>query len=166
MVSEVFDITEISAIVAAGGILVGVIYYILDIRYQAKTRQTDLVMRLYSTFDSREFQEAWVETLQMEFKDYKEYLEKYGAASGKPTYVSVNMVAGFFEGLGILLRRSLIDIALVDDLFSSDIVVTWHKMKPLAEGWRKQFNRPQMSEWFEYLHDEMNKREQELQPKS
>lgn len=157
------DITEISAIVAAAGILVGVIYYILDIRYQAKTRQTDLVMKLYSTFDSREFQEAWVETLQMEFKDYKEYLEKYGAASGKPAYVSVNMVAGFFEGLGILLRRSLIDIALVDDLFSSDILITWHKMKPLAEGWRKHFDRPQMSEWFEYLANEMKKREQKLQ---
>ena len=157
------DIPSISAIVAAAGILVGVIYYILDIRYQAKTRQTDLVMRLYSTFDSREFQEAWVETLQMEFKDYKDYLEKYGAASGKPAYVSVNMVAGFFEGLGILLYRGLIDIALVDDLFSSDIVITWHKMKPLAEGWRKHFNRPQMSEWFEYLYNEMQKREQKLQ---
>ena len=157
------DITEISAIVAAAGILVAVVYYVLDIRYRAKTRQTDLVIRLYSTFDSKEFQEAWVETLQMEFKDYKEYLKKYGAESGKPAYVSVNMVAGFFEGLGILLRRSLIDISLVDDLFSTDIVVTWHKMKPLAEGWRKHFNRPQMSEWFEYLYNEMQKREQKLQ---
>jgi hypothetical protein len=157
------DITEISAIVAAAGVLVGVVYYVLEMRRQTEVKQTDLIMGLDSYFGSREFQEAWVETMRMEFKDYEDYLDKYGSDSGKPAYVSVNMVANFFEGLGILLRRKLIDIALVDDLFSSDIILTWHKMKPLAEGWRKHFNRPQMAEYFEYLYNEMKKRELKLQ---
>jgi len=156
------DIPSISATVAALGVIVGVVFAMLQLRDLVKTRQTDLVMRLYSTFGSREFQEAWVETLRMEFKDYHEYLKKYGAASEKPTYTSVNMVASFFEGMGILLRRKLIDITLVDDLQSTDIILTWHKMKPIVEGWRKHFNRPQMSEWFEYLYNEMQKREQQL----
>jgi len=157
------DIQTVSVAFASASIVVAVVYYILQIQHQKKMRQTDLIMRLYSTFDSREFQEAWVETLRMEFKDYKDYLEKYGSDSAKSAYVSVNMLAGFFEGLGILLHRNLIDITLVDDLFSSDIILTWHKMKPLVEGWRKQFNRSQMSEWFEYLANEMKKREQKLQ---
>jgi hypothetical protein len=156
------DIQTLSIAIASASVVAGAVYYALQLRHQGKMRQTDLVMKLYSTFDSREFQEAWVETLRMEFSDYEDYLNKYGAASDKPRYVPVNMVAGFFEGLGILLRRKLIDIALVDDLFSSDIVLGWHKMKPIVEGWRKQFNRPQMSEWFEYLHYEMRKREEQL----
>ena len=53
------DITEISAVVAAAGVLVGVIYYILDIRHQTRIRQTDFVIRLYSTFGSREFMESY-----------------------------------------------------------------------------------------------------------
>jgi hypothetical protein len=159
------DIPSISSIVAAIGVIVGVVFATLQLRALVKTRQTDLVMRLYSAYGSRRFQEAWVETLRLEFKDYTDYLKKYGATSEKPAYVSVNMVAAFFEGIGILLHRKLIDIALVDDLFSSDIIITWHKMKPLAEGWRKQFNRPQISEWFEYLCDEMKKREQTLTSK-
>ena len=160
------DISSISAIAAAVGVIIGVVFATLQLRDLVKTRQTDLVMRLDATFGSKEFQEAWVETLRMEFKDYEDYLRKYGATSGKPAYVSVNMVANFFEGLGILLRRKLIDIALVDDLFSSDVIITWHKMKPIVEGWRKQFNRPQMSEWFEYLCNEMQKREQQLASKT
>jgi len=160
------DITEISAIAAAVGVIIGVVFATLQLRDLVKTRQTDLVMRLDTTFGSKEFQEAWVETLRMEFTDYEDYLRKYGAASGKPVYASVNMVGNFFEGLGILLRRKLIDIALVDDLFSSDVIITWHKMKPIIEGWRKQFNRPQMSEWFEYLYNEMQKREQQLATKT
>jgi len=151
-----------SAIVAAIGVIVGVVFATLQLRDLVKARQTDLVMRLYSTYGSKEFQEAWVETLRLEFKDYKDYLKKYGATSEKPVYVSVNMVASFFEGIGILLYRRLIDITLVDDLFSSDVIITWHKMKPIVEGWRKHFNRPQISEWFEHLHNEMQRREQRL----
>ena len=156
------DIPSISAIVAAIGVLIGASLTVLQIRGLVKTRQTDLVMKLYSTFGDKQFQDAWVETLRMKFTDYQNYLEKYGSTSEKPVYASVNIVASFFEGIGILLRRKLIDIALVDDLFSSDIIITWHKMKPIIEGWRKQFNRPQMSEWFEYLCNEMQKREQTL----
>jgi hypothetical protein len=51
------DITEISAMVAAAGVMIGVVYYILEIRHQtkarqdtAKTTQADLLMRLYSTW--------------------------------------------------------------------------------------------------------------------
>jgi len=160
------DIPSISAIIAAVGVIIGVAFAILQLRDLVKTRKTDLVIRLYSTYGSREFQEAWVETLRLEFKDYHDYLKKYGATSEKPVYTSVNMVAAFFEGIGILLQRKLIDIALVDDLSSSDIILTWHKMKPLVEGWRKHFNRPQISEWFEYLYNEMQKREQALTQKT
>jgi hypothetical protein len=48
-------ITEISAMVAAAGVLVGVIYYIMDMRNQTRIRQTDLVMRLYDRFSTPSF---------------------------------------------------------------------------------------------------------------
>jgi len=35
-------------------------------------------------------------------------------------------------------------------------------MKPIAEGMRKQYNQPDWYEWFEYLYNEMKKREQRL----
>jgi len=154
------DISTLSIMIASISVVLGVIFAVLQLRDLVKTRQTDLIMRLYSAYGSREFQEAWVETLRLEFKDYNDFLKKYGATSEKPAYTSVNMVASFFEGIGILLRRQLANIDLVDDLFSSDIIITWRKMKPLVEGWRKHFNRPQISEWFEYLYNEMQRREQ------
>ena len=41
------DITDISAVVAAAGVLIGVAYYILDMRNQIRIRKTDLLIRLY-----------------------------------------------------------------------------------------------------------------------
>ena len=151
------DITEISAIVAAAGVLVGVVYYILDMRHQSKVRQTDLIMRLYSSYGSIEFQEVLWRFLAREYKDFDDYEKQYGWAE----VVSIGI---FFEGIGILLKRKLANIQLVDDLFTAPVKLTWEKMKPLVVDSRKHWNSPEAYEWFEYLYNEMKKREQKLQP--
>jgi len=74
-------ISEISAVVAAAGVLIGVIYYILDMRNQRQVRQTDLIMRLYSRFGSVGFQKTWEKVvLSEEALSLNQYREKYGLA--------------------------------------------------------------------------------------
>jgi hypothetical protein len=68
----------------------------------------------------------------------------------------------FFEGIGVLLKRKLADIQLIDDLFTSPIRLLWRKMKPLVDDTRKRFGSQEAYEWFEYLYNEMKKREQQL----
>jgi hypothetical protein len=148
-----FDITEISAVVAAVGVLIGVVYYILDMRHQMQVRQTDLIMRMYSNFGSREFQEDWWKVMNREYRDFDDYGRQYG-------FAEVVEIGTFFEGIGILLKRKLVDIQLVDDLFTSPIKMAWEKIKPLAEDSRKHWNVPNAFEWCEYLYNEMKKREQ------
>jgi len=150
------DITSISAMVAAAGVLVGVVYYILDMRNQTKQRQTDMVMRIYAAWESMELRRAHLKLIELEFEDYADYARKCGFEE-KAAFSSVVI---FFEGLGVLVKRKLISMDLVDDLISSEIVRTWEKIKPLVEGARKKTGRPQYFEWFEYLYNEMQKREQ------
>ena len=167
-VSIVVDITEISAMVAAAGVMIGVVYYILEIRHQARTRQTDLVMKLYSEIGSKEYVEAYRHFFtNLEFKDYEDFRNRYPITTfrASPAYVSYNMYCFFFERVGILLHRKLIDIELVDDLFSLLIKYDWEKAKPIVEGIRKEFNMPQYWEYFEYLYNEMKKRQQQLEQK-
>jgi hypothetical protein len=37
--------------------------------------------------------------------------------------------------------------------------MTWNKVKPFVEGVREQFNQPTMYEEFEYLYNQIRKRE-------
>ncbi len=148
-------VTEVSAIVAAVGVLIGVLYYMLDLRQQSKVRQTDMVLRLYMAFGGKEVRQTWETITKREDMDFEIYQKKYGLAD-------MNEIGWFFEGIGMLLHRKLIDISVVDDLFSSPILISWEKLKPIAEGERKQFNRPQIWEWWEYLYNEMKKREHKL----
>ena len=149
------DIQTVSIVIASASVVAGVIYYSLQIRLQTKARQTDMVMRLYTAFGGKEMREAWEKITTRECTDFSTYKSEYGLSE-------INEVGWFFEGVGILLRRKLINIALVDDLFSSPIKISWERIRPVAEGERKQFGRPQIWEWWEYLYNEMQRRERQL----
>jgi hypothetical protein len=157
-----FDVTSISAIVAAAGVLIGVVYYILDMRNQNKVRQTDLIMRLYSVFGTSEFAESFQEVLGIESKEI-DYLVKSTDDVSNKVKLAVRTQAIFFEGLGILLYRGLVDTGLAYDLFSANIILTWQKLEPIFKKMRERWKHPQMWEWFEYLYKEMKKKEQKLQ---
>ena len=154
-----FDIPSIAGIVAAIGVMVGVVFTVLELRNLVKQRQTDLVIGLHLTWSGKEFREAWTKFLSMEYEDYNDFVQKYGpVTSGNPVSVAFLMVAGFFEGVGVLLHRKLIDLGLVRDLWAVEL--TWEKIKPVAIGWRKQLNEPRLMEWFECLYNEIQKKEQ------
>ncbi len=149
------DIPSISALVAAVGVIVGVVFTVVELRNLIRQRQTDLVIRLYSTMGSGSFQEAWEKTRDRHYESFKSYQTKYGLRD-------VNQVGIFFEGIGVLLHRKLINIDLVDDLFTAPVKMHWETLNPLVEDYRKERNRPTIFEWFEYLYNELQKREHTL----
>jgi hypothetical protein len=154
------DVTEISAIVAAAGVLIGVVYYVLEMSHQEKMRKTDLVIRLYSTWENKEFSEATLKTWNLEFEGYDDFVKKYGPwYSETEAYTAFRMVGSFFELIGILLSGDLVDVDMVANTFSIPIKTTWEKIKPLVEGGRKIYG-PYLYYNFECLYNEMKKREQ------
>ena len=152
------DIASISAAVAAFGVIVGIMLTIIQLRNIVKQRQTDLVMRLHSRFGTREFIDAWEKIRTREYETYNKYMQKYGLSE-------IAIVGSFFEGIGVLLHRRLIDIDLVAELFRESSKMTWERAKPIVEGQRRQYNEPKWGEWWEYLCKEIKKREQTLKAK-
>jgi len=158
------DIPSISAVVAALGVLVGVALAILELRNITKTRQMDMLIRLYSLWGSEDLQKAGWHVSSLEYEDYDDFIKKYGDVTElTPRNLGIFRTGWFFNGIGILLRKKLADIELVDDLFGYMIIWLWEAMKPIVYGERKQFKQPRSLQWFEYLYNEMHKREQSLQ---
>ncbi|HVP26047.1 MAG TPA: DUF4760 domain-containing protein [Candidatus Bathyarchaeia archaeon] len=150
------DIQTVSIVVASAGVFAAAIYYILQLRHQSKIRQTDLVMRLYSTFDSMEFLEAW---RKVYFADYKNYDDLVKKLEGKNEIAM--KVFRFYEQVGVLLKKGLIDTDLVDTLFGNNAVITFEKTKGLIINEMRDRVNPRAYENFEYLYNEMKKREQQ-----
>lgn len=157
---KMVDISTVSIVVASAGVFAAAIYYILQIRHQTKLRQTEMVMRLYATFGSAEFQNAYQKIMGLEFEDYADALKRYATNRAEISSAATS-VGTFFEGIGVLVKRRLISMDLVDDLFGTMILHTWEKFKPLVKGRREQEETTETLQWFEYLYNEMLKRKQQ-----
>jgi hypothetical protein len=151
-----FDIQTISIVIAAATVVAGVIYSSLQVGEQTKMRQTDLIMRLYATYSSGEFQDAWEKVRNSHLEDFKDIYD-YGKKHGLK---EINQVCLFFEGIGVLLHKKLVDVKMVDDLFGGAITREWERVREPVMLSRKQLDDPTAYYYFEYLYNEMKRIEQ------
>jgi hypothetical protein len=157
------DIQTVSIVIASASVVAGVIYYAFQIRHQNRMRQTDFIVRLYSTYGSKEFHEILKEVHTLQFNDYGDFVKKHGPWLSKPGFAqtAIFVVSTYFQEIGTLLHRKIIDINFLYDIFGSTAIkLNWEKVKLIILGLREQFNDPRVFGWFEYLYNEMKKREQ------
>jgi hypothetical protein len=161
------DIQTVSIAIASASVVAGVVYYALQLRHQNRMRQTDLVVRLYSAFNSDDFLEALLKIRNLEVEDYRDFVKKYGSVSLEtPVNVAIFRIANYYEEVGTLLHRGLIDAELVSEFLLPSTIVFWNKLKPIIEGFREELGSRFYYYWFECLYNEMKKREQKLQSKA
>jgi hypothetical protein len=147
------DVQTASIVVASASVVAAAIYYSLQIHNQTRARQTDLLMRLSTAYDSKEFRDAVMKIASTEFKDISELISAIPPST-------LLMVGNFYQRVGALLKRGLIDVNLVDDILYVSRV--WERMESFAVFTRRQYDFPRFLDLFEYLYNEMKKREQKL----
>jgi hypothetical protein len=150
---------SVSYIAGALGVCVAAIYYIMTLRVQQTnmkntldTRQAQLFMPIYSTYYSDDFIRARTEIMKWKWDSYDDYMSKYSYESNPDAYVMWRKVFGYLEGLGVLVRRELIDPSLIDDLMSGAVVSYWEKFGPFTVEQRRRMDFPQVGEQIEYLY--------------
>ncbi|PIU59263.1 hypothetical protein COS86_05205 [Candidatus Bathyarchaeota archaeon CG07_land_8_20_14_0_80_47_9] len=147
---DISTLQTISIAIASAGVFAAAIYYIIQIKHQTKLRQTDLIIRLYSFTGSKDFLEALDKVKDREIGSVDDYKERYGSL------VEINQLLQVFAELGMLLKRKLIDIDLIDDLIGQrTVLAAYEKLDPLNEAYRKEQGIE--SDSFDYLYNEMKR---------
>jgi hypothetical protein len=155
-------VSTVSIFVASSGVMLAAIYYVLQIRHQTRLRQTEFFMKLLSGTSTKEAAETALKYFSTEYRDYDDFVEKYGQPFAEgPVQTAFFVMRNLGIGIGVLLKNELIDLDLVAELYQFEPL--WLHYKPLAEEIRKQTNNPKYCEWFEYLYNEVKRREQKLQ---
>lgn len=147
---DISTLQTISIAIASAGVFAAAIYHIIQIKHQTKLRQTDLIIRLYSFTGSKDFLEALDKVKDREIGSVDDYKERYGSL------VEINQLLQVFAELGMLLKRKLIDIDLIDDLIGQrTVLAAYEKLDPLNEAYRKEQGIE--SDSFDYLYNEMKR---------
>lgn len=105
---------------------------------------------------SLEFQEAFHRPYWAELTDYDSYLQHVEGQRHTGTNV-----ATFYDQVGALLRRSLIDYDLVDDLLGNSAIQLWEKIAHVIGEARTRSDHPRLYEHLEFLYDELKRRSDE-----
>jgi len=146
----VIDVPTITGIVTSVSIIVGVIFTLLEIRHFNQTRKTEIIMKIYERFGSREIVEAMNRVGGSKFENFTDYSKKYGLTD-------ITQIAVLFDGIGVLLEQNLIDITMVDQLFGTTVYILWEKIQPVLVAMREGLHEPEFFGHFENLMRNLNK---------
>ncbi len=155
---------------------VGVFYHIMTLRNTRRnqqltleTRQTQLFIDIYKTWASKEFQRDLDVMLYIwEYDDFDDFMRKYGEEADIDAHSIWDQNSMWLEGIGVLVRRGLIDPRLILGLqsFSGTMLLTWKKFAPFILGFRERFSLQEYMQDFEYLNDVIKKMYEREHPES
>jgi len=145
---------EVSVIVSgitAGSVLVGLALAVLQLRNIKKVREAEVILRAQQYFTGT-LGDSFYPFLRLQFKGYQDFVERY---AGKPEELAFFKILIFFEGIGVLVKRRLVPLKLVDDFMHGATIQTWKKTEEVIRGYRKEFNWKEFEEMFEYLYNQI-----------
>jgi hypothetical protein len=139
-------------------LLVGIIYYITIMRNSQRnqelarkaqeqaveTRQAQLFMNVYNTLASKEFQKDW--------------------ETNPDDWAVFARATNWIEGIGVLVRRGLIDPELVYDLLYGSIILFWERHFDILQSIREQLDLPLVYADLEYIYNMMKSIQEKRHP--
>jgi len=159
-------------------IMVGIGYYILNIQnnqrnqkmalknqelalkaqeHATETRQLDIYMKWQQMRTNLEWMKSYTEVANMEWENFEDFARKYSHTENPENAAKRFGVWGYWDGLGYLLSRGVMDSETMFDMTGNASIAFWTKFESIINGFREVDGRPETWQWFEYLALEMRK---------
>lgn len=142
--------------VAATGVLVAALYYIVNLRETTRNRRITLTNNLMQTFTSEEGLRRFEELWKMEWTDFEDFIRKYDSTVNTDNFVKRTSAMLTCEILGRQYRSGLIDFETLLVVCSTTVPQLWAKFKPIILEYRRRGVYLKFElENFEYLAEEI-----------
>ncbi len=149
------DVAEIQAayyMVAATGVLIAAIYYIVNMRATLATRRISLAESISSRLVNLDGYRMYFEMRDWEWEDYEDFRRKYGSVDSNAVRFTL---WNSYNELGSMLRKGLVKAEDLYDLGMYGIIFFWVQFKPIVEETRKRYNGLDYLRDLEFLANEM-----------
>ena len=161
------DLAEIQVayyMVAATGVLVAAIYYIINLRETTKNRKIAYTTSFMQQFYSKENSRRFIDLRQMKFTNFEEFKKKYDSLVNPENFADRWSFLGMLDVLGYQYKAGLIDLDTLYELNWSPILMIWVKFSSIIKEYKKSdYGRDQYSN-FEFLAHELWRLKMEKDP--
>jgi hypothetical protein len=161
------DLAEIQAayyMVAATGVLVAAIYYILNMKATLETRRIGLIENISTHVANEEGQKRFLELMSYEWTDYEDFNRKYGSENNENAAAKRFAIWNDFNTIGMIVRKGMVKVEDIYNMGMGGLPLFWEKYKPIVEETRRRYNGKEYCRDMEYLAVEMLKYVQSRDP--
>jgi hypothetical protein len=159
------QIENLPLVLTGIGLTASILYYTMILRNANKTQQLQQETRqlqLYTTTFQPGWNKEWMSSLieimyRTEWKDYEDFMEKYGPEKDLDLYTSFIQVIELFQMIGLFVEQGAIDLDIVIRHNGNFTVRLWEKVESFIKGHRRATNNPMHWSSFEYLYEEVKK---------
>ena len=175
------EFSTILSFIQAGGIVVGVAYYILNIENNRRnqeltlksqeltrqaqeqateTRHTQLYMQVFNmTMNNRTFMDSYFKLNAYPWKDYDDFVESIGFNGPEITELGYELlhVTSVLEGIGVMVKENMLEIHLIAVFMSAVTRMLWEKIESYVWKYREAVDLPRWISEYEYLYNELMK---------
>jgi hypothetical protein len=152
------DLADIQAayyMVAATGVLVAAIFYVVNLRETSKNRKITFTTSFMQQFYSKENSRRFIDLRQMKWSNIDEYMKKYDSEVNPENFADRWSFLGMLDVLGYQYKTGLVDIYTLYELGWSPILMMWIKFKPIIMMYKKSDYGEDTYANFERLATEM-----------
>ena len=125
-----------------------------------ENRNAQLLMRIYDKYTETKLMRQQMEIINCDcdWTDVEDFWNRYGPETNTEFYTSFGRLAYYFDGIGVLVKRNLVEKEAIYDLMGAHILQYWNNYYgPIMSGLREKWDNPDAYLQFEYLANEMEK---------
>ena len=134
------SIEEIQAayyMVAATGVLVAAMFYIVNLRETTKNRRITFTNSVMQHLLTEEGVRREMDCYSMQWTDFDDFKRKYDSRVNPENYSKRNSLWLQYDSMGYLYKSGLIDLDTVANVGGGMLLWDWLKFKPIIEEFRK-----------------------------
>jgi len=146
------SITEYAAILSAGGILLGTVFVLFQLRHMEMHRNVEISMTLFEWAESDRLRKAF-RRVEKEFEFGSSGKRRARKEGQYETEDYPYEVIAFFEQVGFLVEKKFVDLDVIDDRLGPHIVSNWNKLESWIMALRKEKQDPTFAEHFQKLYE-------------
>ncbi|MBK9926535.1 MAG: DUF4760 domain-containing protein [Anaerolineales bacterium] len=150
------NLSNLIQIISTIAMTLGIVFGVLNLRNFQASRKREAAILMLNSFQTMEFVRGLLYIFDLPDNATNEDFENLP----EDKFMTIYLVLGTWERLGILVFRNEISVDLVDDAFSGPIIQSWTKLGKYVEAFRARVNRETGFEWFQWLAERMMEREQ------
>ena len=133
---------------------IALVYYAINVRNQNITAQASMFIQMYNQYLSISRDVKVYNCFKTAtFTTAEEFID---LITNDSEWAKVNDVwLQFLEGLGVVVKAGFLDIKMVALMWAGLTRITWDKMEPIMEDFRRITNYPRLYSEAEYLCKEL-----------